>query len=135
MEMSRADVKRCRDTLDQKIYACEQTKQSYGDGLETANKAQRAHYQEHIPRLLDDMRKLDVARIDETRAAMQQNVDTERGVLNVIQRCYNDMREAIDKICPQQDTHIVVEQKKTGYPHPADFAFQDLGAFCFFFVV
>ncbi|KAI6172955.1 hypothetical protein M3Y98_01030300 [Aphelenchoides besseyi] len=127
MEMSRADVEKARQNLHQKLNICEHNKQCYADSLETANKAQRAHYQEKIPFLLEEMRKLDVDRITETKTAMNQCVDIETGVLNIIQRCYKDMRDAVVSIDPPKDTHIVVEQKKTGYAHPADFLFGDLG--------
>ncbi|KAI6231806.1 hypothetical protein M3Y95_00420200 [Aphelenchoides besseyi] len=127
MEMSRADVEKARQNLHQKLNICEHNKQCYADSLETANKAQRAHYQEKIPFLLEEMRKLDVDRITETKTAMNQCVDIETGVLNIIQRCYKDMRDAVVSIDPPKDTHIVVEQKKTGYGHPDDFLFGDLG--------
>ncbi|KAI6222312.1 hypothetical protein M3Y99_01515100 [Aphelenchoides fujianensis] len=127
MEMSRADVEKSRQNLQHKVYACDQTKIAYGDALETANGAQRAHYHERIPHLLEEMRRLDVDRIDETKLAMMQCVDVEIGVSSIIQRCYNDMRDAIRTIDPPKDTHIVVEQKKTGYAQPPDFLFSDLG--------
>lgn len=127
MDLSRAEVEKCRQNLQQKIYACEQAKQHYAAALETTNTAQRAHFNEKIPHLLDEMRRLDVDRIQETKQAMMQCVDVETEVLSVVKCCYNDMREAIRTIDPPKDTHIVVEQNKTGYAIPADFEFRDLG--------
>lgn len=37
------------------------------------------------------------------------------------------MRASIAVMDPEKDTHVVVELKKTGYAHPPDFAFVDLG--------
>lgn len=129
MDLSRAEVEKCRQNLQQKVYTCEQTKQQYAAALETTNTAQRFHYNEKIPHLLDEMRRLDVERIHDTKQAMIQCVDVETGVLSIFQRCYNDMRQAINTIDPPKDTHIVVEQNKTGYPVPVDFEFKDLGMY------
>lgn len=127
MDLSRAEVAKCRQSLQQKIYTCEQAKQHYAAALETTNTAQRSHYNDKIPHLLEEMRRLDVDRIQETKQAMMQCVDVETGVLSIVQRCYNDMRDAIRTIDPPRDTHVVVEQNKTGYPVPNDFEFNDLG--------
>lgn len=127
MDLSRAEVEKCRQNMDQKNHICEQAKQHYAAALETTNMAQRAHFNEKIPHLLEEMRRLDVDRIGETKQAMMQSVDVETGVLSVVNRCYNDMRDAIQTINPSKDTHVVVEQNKTGYPVPSDFEFRDLG--------
>jgi chromosome segregation ATPase len=127
MDLSRAEVEKCRQNLQQKVYTCEQAKQHYAAALETTNAAQRHHYTEKIPHLLDEMRRLDIERIHETKQAMMQCLDVETGVLNIVQRCYNDMKAAISTIDPPKDTHVVVEQNKTGYPVPPDFEFKDLG--------
>lgn len=42
------------------------------------------------------------------------------------------MNTAIGTIDPERDTHMVVEQTKTGYAHPEDFLFEDLGKIIYF---
>uniref|UniRef100_A0A1I7S9V6 F-BAR domain-containing protein n=1 Tax=Bursaphelenchus xylophilus TaxID=6326 RepID=A0A1I7S9V6_BURXY len=127
MEISRAELERTKANLAQKNHACHDARCRYYEILQQTNLAQKAHYEQQIPQLLERMRQLDMDRIAATKNAMSQTVDVETGVLKVVQRCYDDMRGAIAVIDPEKDTHVVVEIKKTGYSHPPDFAFQDLG--------
>lgn len=39
------------------------------------------------------------------------------------------MNSAIGTIDPERDTVAVVEQNKTGFAHPLDFQFEDLGLY------
>lgn len=111
--------------------------------MATTNQAKFEHFNILLPRLLEEMRRLDVDRIQFTKHSMLESVKAEMGVLNIIQRfaklknnekkqshvwrCYADMNTAIGTIDPDRDTHVVVEQNKTGYSHPEDFLFEDLG--------
>ncbi|CAD5229937.1 unnamed protein product [Bursaphelenchus okinawaensis] len=127
MEISRAELERTKANLAQKTHASNDARCRYYEILQQTNAAQKGHYEHQIPQLLERMRQLDMDRINATKSAMVQTVDVETGVLKVVQRCYDDMRSAISVIDPEKDTHVVVELKKTGYAHPPDFAFQDLG--------
>ena len=72
--------------MHQKNQICEQAKQSYAHGLESANQAQHDYYNQSLPNLLEEMRKLDMSRIETTRNAMLEAVNAERSVLNIVQR-------------------------------------------------
>uniref|UniRef100_A0A915DY51 F-BAR domain-containing protein n=1 Tax=Ditylenchus dipsaci TaxID=166011 RepID=A0A915DY51_9BILA len=126
-ELSRLDVDRAKNNVHQKNQICEQAKQSYAHGLESANQAQHNYYNQSLPNLLEEMRKLDMSRIETTKSAMLESVNAERSVSSIVQRCYSDMESAISTINPEKDTLVVVEQHRSGYALPADFRFNDLG--------
>lgn len=86
MEISRIDLERAKNNVHQKNQISEQSKQAYASGLENANHAQHEYYQVKLPNLLEDMRKLDIERIECTRDAMQKSVNAEKSVFNIVQR-------------------------------------------------
>lgn len=55
------------------------------------------------------MRAVDEERISETKLLMLQGIEAETKVMNIIQRCYDDMRKAVDSISPSNDSASVVE--------------------------
>lgn len=127
MDLSRIDLEKAKNNVLIKNQASEQAKQTYANGLEIANHAQHEFYNVKLPNLLEDMRKLDMERIEFTRTAMSDSVNTEKGVFNIVQRCYADMETAISAINPERDTLVVVKLNQTGYAYPKDFIFEDLG--------
>lgn len=127
LSLSRLEVEKAKQNASTKNNICEQNKQNYAAQLATTNQAKFEHFNVLLPKLLDDMRRLDVDRIQFTKFSMLESVKAETGVMNILQRCYTDMNTAIGTIDPERDTHMVVEQTKTGYAHPEDFLFEDLG--------
>ncbi|KAL7077581.1 hypothetical protein ACQ4LE_003326 [Meloidogyne hapla] len=125
--LSRHDVDKARMAANNKSTICEQGKQNYAAQLAATNQAKNDFYNILLPRLLEEMRQLEIERIDFTRQIMMESVKAETDVLHIIQRCYEDMNNAIKTVNPEHDTLLVVEQTKTGYAHPADFEFEDLG--------
>ncbi|KAI1709241.1 fes/CIP4, and EFC/F-BAR homology domain-containing protein [Ditylenchus destructor] len=126
-ELSRLDVDKAKNNAIEKNQLCEQAKQSYAHGLESANHAQHEYYNLKLPNLLEEMRRLDVDRIESTKSAMMDTVSAERSVTKIVERCYNDMETAISAVNPENDTMAVVTQYGTGYTFPEDFKFNDLG--------
>ncbi|KAI1709520.1 fes/CIP4, and EFC/F-BAR homology domain-containing protein [Ditylenchus destructor] len=126
-ELSRLDVDKAKNNAIEKNQLCEQAKQSYAHGLESANHAQHEYYNLKLPNLLEEMRRLDVDRIESTKSAMMDTVSAERSVSKIVERCYNDMETAISAVNPENDTMAVVTQYGTGYTFPEDFKFNDLG--------
>lgn len=86
MDLSRLDLERAKNNVHQKNQHCEQAKQSYANSLEIANHAQHDHFNVKLPNLLEDMRKLDMDRIDSTKQAMLDSVRSETSVSNILQR-------------------------------------------------
>lgn len=58
---------------------------------------------------LQRLRAVDEERISETRSLMLQGIEVETKVMNIIQRCYDDMRKAAQSISPLNDSANVVE--------------------------
>uniref|UniRef100_A0A183BYV8 SH3 domain-containing protein n=1 Tax=Globodera pallida TaxID=36090 RepID=A0A183BYV8_GLOPA len=127
LHLSRIELERAKTNVNTKNAICEQSKQNYAAQLGATNQAKFDHYNVILPQLLEDMRQLDVERIEFSKKAMLDCVASETSVLNIIQRCYSDMNTAIGTINPNRDTLAVVEQTKTGFAHPLDFQFEDLG--------
>ncbi|KAF7637541.1 hypothetical protein Mgra_00003057 [Meloidogyne graminicola] len=126
--LSRHDVDKAKMTANNKSTICEQGKQNYAAQLSSTNQAKNDFYNILLPKLLEEMRQLEIERIDFTRQIMLESVKAETDVFHIIQRCYEDMNKAINTINPEHDTLLLVEQTKTGYAHPADFEFEDLGS-------
>lgn len=86
MDLSRLELERAKNNVHQKNQNCEQAKQNYAHSLELANHAQHDHYNIKLPNLLEDMRKLDIERINSTKQAMLGSVHAETSVSNILQR-------------------------------------------------
>lgn len=127
MDLSRADLEKARNNAVQKTQICEDAKQSYAHALQTANNHQTSHYQQLLPRILEQLRAMDEERTQETRNLMLKSIDVETKVMSIKQRCYDDMSNAVRQISPANDSAAVVEQFRTGYAHPAPFPFEDYG--------
>uniref|UniRef100_A0A183BYN5 Mediator of RNA polymerase II transcription subunit 20 n=1 Tax=Globodera pallida TaxID=36090 RepID=A0A183BYN5_GLOPA len=127
MNLSRIELEKAKTNANTKNAICEQSKQNYAAQLGATNQAKFEHYNVILPKVLEVMRQLDVERIEFSKKAMLECVAAETSVLNIIQRCYSDMNMAIGTINPNSDTLAVVEQTKTGFVHPLDFQFEDLG--------
>uniref|UniRef100_A0A914MK51 SH3 domain-containing protein n=2 Tax=Meloidogyne TaxID=189290 RepID=A0A914MK51_MELIC len=125
--LSRHEVDKAQLAANNKSTICEQGKQNYASQLAATNQAKSDFYNILLPRLLEEMRQLEIERIDFTREIMLESVKAETDVLHIKQRCYEDMNNAIKTVNPEHDTLLVVEQTKTGYTHPADFEFEDFG--------
>nr|CAD2143180.1 unnamed protein product [Meloidogyne enterolobii] len=125
--LSRHEVDKAQLAANNKSTICEQGKQNYASQLAATNQAKSDFYNILLPRLLEEMRQLEIERINFTREIMLESVKAETDVLHIKQRCYEDMNNAIKTVNPEHDTLLVVEQTKTGYTHPADFEFEDFG--------
>ena len=86
MEISRLDLEKARTNVHQKRQICEVSKQSYASQLETTNKAKHDYYNISLPQLLEEMRRLDVDRINFTKTSMLESIHAETGVLNIIKK-------------------------------------------------
>lgn len=86
MDLSRSEVERAKNNVHQKNQICEQAKQGYGHALEMANRTKNEHYQIKMPNLLEDMRRLDIDRIESTKSAMMASIQAETSVANIVKR-------------------------------------------------
>ncbi|KAL3989415.1 hypothetical protein ACH3XW_27585 [Acanthocheilonema viteae] len=128
MDLSRADLERAKNNAMQRTQICEDAKQNYAHALQAANQQQHQHYNQLLPQILERLRAVDEERISETKSLMLQGIEAETKVMNIIQRCYDDMRKAAECISPLNDSASVVEHYRSGYAHPEPFTFEDFGA-------
>lgn len=127
MDISRLDLERAKNNASMRSDQSEEAKQGYAHALTAANEAQKAHFTSSLPSILDRLRAIDDERIRDTRAALEQAITAEKEVNVIISRCHDDMRRALEVIDAPRDTAALVEQYRTGYPHPALAQFEDLG--------
>uniref|UniRef100_A0A1I7V8Y6 Formin-binding protein 1-like n=1 Tax=Loa loa TaxID=7209 RepID=A0A1I7V8Y6_LOALO len=128
MDLSRADLERAKNNAMQRTQICEDAKQNYAHALQATNQQQHQHYNQLLPQILERLRAVDEERISETKSLMLQGIEVETRVMNIIQRCYDDMRKAAQSISPLNDSASVVEHYRSGYAHPQPFTFEDFGA-------
>ncbi|VDK85884.1 unnamed protein product [Litomosoides sigmodontis] len=128
MDLSRADLEKAKNNAMQRTQICEDAKQNYAHALQAANQQQHQHYNQLLPQILERLRAVDEERISETKSLMLQGIEVETKVMNIIQRCYDDMRKAVDSISPSKDSASVVEHYRSGYAHPEPFIFEDFGS-------
>lgn len=116
LSLSRLEVEKAKQNASTKNNICEQNKQvffffffatlinvnkknsmkelnflnfqNYAAQLATTNQAKFEHFNVLLPKLLDDMRRLDVDRIQFTKFSMLESVKAETGVMNILQRFY-----------------------------------------------
>uniref|UniRef100_A0AAF5PJW4 F-BAR domain-containing protein n=1 Tax=Wuchereria bancrofti TaxID=6293 RepID=A0AAF5PJW4_WUCBA len=127
MDLSRADLERAKNNAMQRTQICEDAKQNYAHALQAANQQQHQHYNQLLPQILERLRTVDEERISETKSLMLQSIEAETRVMNIIQRCYDDMKKAAQSISPLNDSASVVEHYRSGYAHPQPFTFEDFG--------
>ncbi|KAK6112228.1 hypothetical protein QQG55_46870 [Brugia pahangi] len=128
MDLSRADLERAKNNAMQRTQICEDAKQNYAHALQAANQQQHQHYSQLLPQILERLRTVDEERISETKSLMLQSIEAETRVMNIIQRCYDDMKKAAQLISPLNDSASVVEHYRSGYAHPQPFTFEDFGS-------
>ncbi|VDO08104.1 unnamed protein product [Brugia timori] len=128
MDLSRADLERAKNNAMQRTQICEDAKQNYAHALQAANQQQHQHYSQLLPQILERLRTVDEERISETKSLMLQSIEAETKVMNIIQRCYDDMKKAAQLISPLNDSASVVEHYRSGYAHPQPFTFEDFGS-------
>uniref|UniRef100_A0A8R1XTG2 F-BAR domain-containing protein n=1 Tax=Onchocerca volvulus TaxID=6282 RepID=A0A8R1XTG2_ONCVO len=128
MDLSRADLERAKNNAMQRTQICEDAKQNYAHALQAANQQQHQHYNQLLPQILERLRAVDEERISETKSLILQSIEAETKVMNIIQRCYEDMKKAAHSISPSKDSASVVEYYRSGYGHPQPFTFEDFGA-------
>uniref|UniRef100_A0A0K0FY70 Formin-binding protein 1-like n=1 Tax=Strongyloides venezuelensis TaxID=75913 RepID=A0A0K0FY70_STRVS len=117
MDISRADLAKAKNNAEVKHQYCREAQGNYLKQLEKYNKVDEEFYTNKLPEMLNNIKKMDIERIIEAKNAINTSVKAEMDVINVIQRCYNDMNEAATSVNPEKDTDTVVEQYRTGYTY------------------
>ncbi|CAG0924314.1 unnamed protein product, partial [Notodromas monacha] len=128
LNLSRAEVEKHRNNNSIKSQQCEEAKNEYAAQLQRTNELQRQHYNELMPSVFMSLRNLDNKRIQNYQAAMRRYVEVERDVEPIISKCLDGVLNAADAIEEDEDSRLVIEKFKSGFPIPGDFPFEDLSA-------
>ncbi|XP_064458115.1 formin-binding protein 1-like isoform X2 [Ornithodoros turicata] len=128
LHLSRAEVEKARQTKQQRNQVSEDAKTDYANQLQKTNNLQREHYNELMPRVFDQLQRMDERRSGCIQAYMKRTAEIHRQVLPIITKCLDGIVLAADSIDPTKDAEIVIERYKSGYAPPDDFPFEDLSS-------
>uniref|UniRef100_A0A1B6CBX1 Formin-binding protein 1-like n=1 Tax=Clastoptera arizonana TaxID=38151 RepID=A0A1B6CBX1_9HEMI len=126
LNLSRAEVEKQRMNMTYKSQQCEETKNEYANQLQRTNEMQNQHYHVLMPEVFRHLQELDEKRIKNIKNFMVHSVDIERKVFPIINQCLDGIIKAADQINEKEDTLLVIERYKSGFPTPSDFPFEDL---------
>jgi hypothetical protein len=124
---SRVDIRKQQTSYEQKLRQCDSFKADYANHLCDANKVKSKYYDEQLPSVLKNLQLLEERRLNAFKDFLKDTILIETEVIPRIERCYNEMTNAANKISDENDVEIVVQLFKTGYTIPPDHIFEDLG--------
>ncbi|KAK7504998.1 hypothetical protein BaRGS_00003568, partial [Batillaria attramentaria] len=104
INLSRAEVEKQRIVMNQKAQICEECKNEYASNLQ-------------------DMEE---RRVNKVQECILQCAEIEKNVIPIINTCIEGMAKAAASINSAQDSKLVIERHKSGFPIPGDVAFEDL---------
>lgn len=112
--------------MQYKSQMCEAAKNEYADQLQRTNELQRQHYRSGLPEVFRQLQELDEKRIKNIKNFIRSSVEIERNVYPIINKCLDGIVKAADLINEKEDSLLVIEKYKTGFPPPDDIPFEDL---------
>ncbi|XP_018900690.1 formin-binding protein 1-like isoform X3 [Bemisia tabaci] len=126
LNLSRAEVEKQRMSMMTKNQHCEVTKNEYANQLQRTNELQSQHYRHLMPEVFRQLQELDEKRIRNIRNFMTHSADVERKVFPIMEQCLDGIVKAASQINEKEDTLLVIERYKSGFPPPGDIPFDDL---------
>merc|ERR1719483_75409 len=89
------------------------------------NKNQSEYYYKDLPAVINSLQNIEIGRIDFVKYAMDQCVAAEKQVAHIIDKCREDMENAIQMIDPVADSDLLIDRVKTGNVPPDDLPFEE----------
>ncbi|XP_076436694.1 formin-binding protein 1-like [Babylonia areolata] len=126
INLSRAEVEKHRIIMNQKAQACEECKSEYASMLQSFNSSQHEHYYTLMPKVFQQLHDMEEKRVHKVQECILQCSEIEKNVLPIIGTCIEGMAKASASIDSAQDSKLVVERHKSGFPIPQDLPFEDL---------
>ena len=120
LDLSRAQLEKTRDTMTIKTKICDEAHTNYSTQVSTYNDTQRVFYERQLPSILTDLQRLDYKRSDELQRIYFQSIQSHFEVLPRIQACLDEMSKQAKQLNAQTDSHVVIDEYKTGYTIPDD---------------
>ncbi|KAK3088869.1 hypothetical protein FSP39_024788 [Pinctada imbricata] len=128
INLSRAEVEKHRNQMLLKNNQCDECKNDYAAQLQQTNGHQKEHYTQQMPAVFQQLQNLDENRINKMKDYVNQCATIERNVIPIINTCIDGMVKASDSISATEDSKLVIERYKSGFPIPEDIPFDDLSA-------
>ncbi|XP_055955143.1 formin-binding protein 1 isoform X2 [Patella vulgata] len=126
INLSRAEVEKTRMLMNTKAQLCEECKNEYAAQLLTTNQHQSNFYTSLMPEVFQQLQQMDEKRINRLKDFIHQCADVEANVIPIINTCIDGMKKAANNIDANNDSRLVIDRNKSGFPKPDDIPFEDL---------
>ncbi|XP_025113522.1 formin-binding protein 1-like isoform X2 [Pomacea canaliculata] len=126
INLSRADVEKQRIIMNQKAQQCEDCKNEYASVLQQFNSHQQEHYHTAMPMVFQQLQEMETKRITKMKDCVLQCAEIEKSVIPIINTCIEGMIKAAGSVNSAQDSKLVIDKYKSGFPIPQDVPFEDL---------
>ena len=108
--VSRNEIAKLKQTHESLLSECEDCKGSYASELLRTNKYQAKYYHEDLPAVINNLHNMEMDRIDFVKYAMDQCVAAEKQVAHIVEKCREDMENAIHMIDPVADSKLLINR-------------------------
>ncbi|XP_063719382.1 cdc42-interacting protein 4-like isoform X2 [Symsagittifera roscoffensis] len=126
MNVTKALVAKCEQTLKTKTELMESSKQEYLLQLKQTNEAQRSHFFEQMPLVFTDLEHLDTDRIQDLQALIHDFASLHENYQPLIEKCLVGVhRCAADEVKVEEDLQLVVMRHESIEFPPGDKLFVD----------
>ena len=108
--MSRNEIAKLKHTYESLLAQCEDLKGSYASELLRTNRYQAQYYHKDLPAVINNLNNIEIDRIDFVKYALDQCVAAEKQVAHIIEKCREDMENAIQMIDPVADSELLIDR-------------------------
>ncbi|XP_070177040.1 formin-binding protein 1-like isoform X2 [Littorina saxatilis] len=126
INLSRAEVEKHRLVMNQKSNTCEDCKSEYASVLQQFNTTQQEHFFTLMPQVFQHLQEMEEKRVVKVQECILQCAEIEKNVIPIINTCIEGMAKAANSVDPAQDSKLVIDRHKSGFPIPTDLPFEDL---------
>jgi len=124
--LSRNEIAKLKSLFDSRSAQCDDYKGAYASQLMKTNACQAEYYNKELPGVLNSLQNIEIGRIDYFKHVMDQCVAAEEQVSPIVDKCREDTKNIIKTIEPVADSHLLINQLKTGEVPPKDLSFEEI---------
>ena len=108
--VSRNEIAKLKRVSESLSIRCEDNKGAYASELLKTNKYQAEYYYKDLPGVINSLQNIEIDRIEYFKYAMDQCVAAEKQVAPIIDKCREDMENAIQMIDPVADSDLLIDR-------------------------
>ena len=82
----------------------------YRERLDKTNDEQREFFDYHLPEVMNSLQEVDRERVEFVRKVSEKCLAGEREIVNIVNKCGEDVEEALANISVEKDQDIVVQR-------------------------